>query len=64
LRHLLNFLIKLLVFNRIFEKLTLFRNLDPFFAERTKAEVEEDTRSQPSDFKTLFETLDMEDMTT
>ena len=64
LRHFLNLLVKGLVFNRIFEKFAFFRNFDPFFTERAKAKVEEDSRSQPSDLKTLFQTLYMKDMAT
>ena len=52
------------IFNGVFVKFALLKHFDPLFAKRTETEIEEDSRSQPSDFKTLFETFDMEDMST
>ena len=45
-------------------KLALLRNSYPFFTERTETEIEKDTRSEPFDLKSLFEALDVENVST
>lgn len=45
-------------------KLTLLRNSYPLFTERTKAEIEKDTRSEPFDLESFFEALDVENVST
>ena len=60
----MNFLVKNTVLLCGFIDLASLGNCDPFFAERTKTEVEEDTRGKPFDVKSFFETFYMENMTT
>lgn len=63
-RHPLDLLVQHKIILRILVQLTLLGHRDPFLAEGTETEVEEDAGGQPTDLETLLQALHVENVST